>query len=32
MHINGVKRMVLARGGLHEVKRTSPLTARMVAW
>ncbi|KAG9604352.1 hypothetical protein KCU77_g4606, partial [Aureobasidium melanogenum] len=32
MHIQGVRRMVHARGGIHEVKRTSPLTARMVSW
>ncbi|KAM5378109.1 hypothetical protein ACJZ2D_004567 [Fusarium nematophilum] len=32
MHINGVKRMVGVRGGIDQVRRTSPLTARMVAW
>ncbi|KAF1828899.1 hypothetical protein BDW02DRAFT_584146 [Decorospora gaudefroyi] len=32
MHINGVKRMVQMRGGIHQLKLTSPLTARMVAW
>ncbi|KAI5458810.1 hypothetical protein BGZ63DRAFT_52493 [Mariannaea sp. PMI_226] len=32
MHINGVIRMVNMRGGIGEVKRTSPLTARMVSW
>ncbi|KAJ6438169.1 C6 zinc finger domain-containing protein [Purpureocillium lavendulum] len=32
MHIDGVKRMVDVRGGIREVKRTSPLTARMVPW
>ncbi|KAF8853142.1 hypothetical protein BDZ45DRAFT_598946 [Acephala macrosclerotiorum] len=32
MHIEGVKRMVGVRGGIDEVKRTSPLTARMVSW
>ncbi|KAH0359164.1 hypothetical protein KCU65_g10102, partial [Aureobasidium melanogenum] len=32
MHIQGVRRMVHARGGIKEVKRTSPLTARMVSW
>ncbi|KAG0651509.1 hypothetical protein D0Z07_1534 [Hyphodiscus hymeniophilus] len=32
MHIDGVKRMVGVRGGLTEVKKTSPLTARMVPW
>ncbi|KAK9415615.1 putative Zn(2)-C6 fungal-type domain-containing protein [Seiridium unicorne] len=32
MHIDGVKRMVSTRGGIHEIKRTSPLTARMISW
>lgn len=32
MHIQGVLRMVAIRGGIHEVKRTNPLTARMVSW
>ncbi|TVY58737.1 hypothetical protein LCER1_G002042 [Lachnellula cervina] len=32
MHIDGVKRMVDFRGGINEVKGTSPLTARMVSW
>ncbi|KAL3957100.1 hypothetical protein ACCO45_007678 [Purpureocillium lilacinum] len=32
MHIDGVKRMVDVRGGISQVKRTSPLTARMVPW
>ena len=32
MHIDGVKRMVQMRGGIQQVKLTSPLTARMVAW
>ncbi|KFY35660.1 hypothetical protein V494_05719 [Pseudogymnoascus sp. VKM F-4513 (FW-928)] len=32
MHIEGVKRIVSIRGGINEVKRTSPLTARMVSW
>ncbi|ETS74551.1 hypothetical protein PFICI_13035 [Pestalotiopsis fici W106-1] len=32
MHIDGVKRMVSARGGISEVKRASPLTARMISW
>ncbi|KAL2209604.1 hypothetical protein CC79DRAFT_684759 [Sarocladium strictum] len=31
-HIDGVLRMVSVRGGISEVKRVSPLTARMVAW
>lgn len=32
MHIDGVKRIVSIRGGINEVKQTSPLTARMVSW
>ncbi|CAI6091726.1 unnamed protein product [Clonostachys chloroleuca] len=32
MHIAGVKRMVGIRGGINQVKTTSPLTARMVSW
>ncbi|KAJ5029038.1 hypothetical protein J3E73DRAFT_366406 [Bipolaris maydis] len=32
MHIEGVKKMVQIRGGIHALKLTSPLTARMVAW
>ncbi|KAE9366220.1 hypothetical protein N431DRAFT_352569 [Stipitochalara longipes BDJ] len=32
VHIDGVKRMVDVRGGLFNVKQTSPLTARMVPW
>ncbi|KAL7947013.1 hypothetical protein V8C42DRAFT_299530 [Trichoderma barbatum] len=32
MHIDGVKRMVSIRGGIDELKRRSPLTARMVSW
>ncbi|CAO2651657.1 Nn.00g042270.m01.CDS01 [Neocucurbitaria sp. VM-36] len=32
MHIEGVKRMVQMRGGMQQVKSTSPLTARMVSW
>jgi hypothetical protein len=32
MHIEGVKQLVGIRGGIGEVKRTSPLTARMIAW
>ncbi|KAL7920673.1 hypothetical protein ACQKWADRAFT_152349 [Trichoderma austrokoningii] len=31
-HIEGVKRMVTFRGGINQVKRRSPLTARMVSW
>lgn len=32
MHIEGVKRMVNARGGIDALKRITPLTARMVSW
>ncbi|KAL6406993.1 hypothetical protein AUP68_09814 [Ilyonectria robusta] len=32
MHIDGVKRMVSVRGGINDLKSTSPLTARMVSW
>ncbi|PTB65062.1 hypothetical protein BBK36DRAFT_1121534 [Trichoderma citrinoviride] len=32
MHIEGVKRLVSIRGGIDELKRRSPLTARMVSW
>jgi hypothetical protein len=32
MHIDGIKSMVRVRGGLQQVKATSPLTARMVSW
>lgn len=31
-HIEGVKSMVRMRGGIENVKATSPLTARMVSW
>ncbi|CRG88146.1 hypothetical protein PISL3812_05173 [Talaromyces islandicus] len=31
-HINAVKQMVKARGGINELKHTSPLTARMISW
>ncbi|KAF4973203.1 hypothetical protein FSARC_455 [Fusarium sarcochroum] len=31
-HINGAKRIVGIRGGIDQVKRASPLTARMIAW
>ena len=31
-HIEGVKSMVHMRGGIQQVKATSPLTARMVSW
>ncbi|KAH9222402.1 hypothetical protein DL95DRAFT_173440 [Leptodontidium sp. 2 PMI_412] len=32
MHVDAVKRMVAVRGGIAAVKRSSPLTARMVPW
>lgn len=32
MHVDGVKGMIAARGGLSRVKQSNPLTARMVAW
>lgn len=32
LHIDGVKRLIQLRGGIHRVKSQSPLTARMVAW
>ncbi|KAH6639845.1 hypothetical protein C7974DRAFT_139569 [Boeremia exigua] len=32
LHVDGVKRLVELRGGINSVRRTSPLTARMVAW
>ncbi|KAG9189208.1 hypothetical protein G6011_06076 [Alternaria panax] len=32
MHIDGVKEMVRLRGGIHLLKVTNPLTARMVSW
>ncbi|KAH7369525.1 hypothetical protein BKA65DRAFT_697 [Rhexocercosporidium sp. MPI-PUGE-AT-0058] len=32
MHVDAVKRMVTVRGGIAAVKRSSPLTARMVPW
>ncbi|KAH7131341.1 hypothetical protein EDB81DRAFT_808390 [Dactylonectria macrodidyma] len=32
MHIDGVKQMVSVRGGINQLKSTSPLTARMVSW
>ncbi|KAG8410836.1 hypothetical protein J3459_016276 [Metarhizium acridum] len=32
MHIKGVKKMISLRGGIGQVKHTSPLTARMVLW
>lgn len=31
-HIEGIKSMVRLRGGIHQVKLVSPLTARMTAW
>ncbi|KAH8896885.1 hypothetical protein GQ53DRAFT_680615, partial [Thozetella sp. PMI_491] len=32
MHIEGIKRIVDVRGGIDTLKRSSPLTARMVSW
>ncbi|KAH7319595.1 hypothetical protein B0I35DRAFT_215515 [Stachybotrys elegans] len=32
MHIEGAKQMVKVRGGIAEIKRVNPLTARMVCW
>lgn len=32
MHIGGVKKMIALRGGISQVRRTNPLTARMVSW
>ncbi|KHN97423.1 uncharacterized protein MAM_04438 [Metarhizium album ARSEF 1941] len=32
MHVSGVKEMIRMRGGISQVKHTSPLTARMVLW
>jgi hypothetical protein len=32
MHIEGVKRIVKVRGGISEIKKNNPLTARMVPW
>jgi hypothetical protein len=32
MHVDGLKRLIQLRGGINNVKRVSPLTARMVAW
>lgn len=32
MHIEGIKSIVGIRGGIAQVKLTSPLTARMVSW
>ncbi|KAL2268913.1 hypothetical protein VTJ83DRAFT_3759 [Remersonia thermophila] len=32
MHVNGVKKLVDMRGGISQVRQTSPLTARMVSW
>ncbi|KAF5025081.1 hypothetical protein F66182_2850 [Fusarium sp. NRRL 66182] len=31
-HIDGAKRIVSIRGGINQVKRVNPLTARMIAW
>lgn len=32
VHVEGVKRLVQLRGGINNIKHTSPLTARMVSW
>ncbi|KEY74721.1 hypothetical protein S7711_05470 [Stachybotrys chartarum IBT 7711] len=32
IHVDGMKQLVAVRGGLGEIRRTSPLTARMVPW
>ncbi|KAG9234983.1 hypothetical protein BJ875DRAFT_287337 [Amylocarpus encephaloides] len=32
MHISGAIRMVQVRGGLQEVNKSSPITARMIPW
>lgn len=32
MHIDGIINMVHLRGGIQQVKLTSPLTARMISW
>ena len=32
MHIEGVKSMVHARGGISRIKNSNALTARMVSW
>ncbi|KAH9899010.1 hypothetical protein F4778DRAFT_181660 [Xylariomycetidae sp. FL2044] len=32
MHVEGVKKLVHARGGINAVRQTNPLTARMVSW
>jgi hypothetical protein len=32
LHIDGLISMVRIRGGIRQVKRASPLTARMVSW
>ena len=32
MHIDGIKKMVQLRGGIQQVKQSSPLTARMISW
>ncbi|KAF4974219.1 hypothetical protein FZEAL_8857 [Fusarium zealandicum] len=31
-HIDGVKRIISLRGGIDQIRQTSPLTARMTAW
>lgn len=32
MHIDGIKSIIGLRGGIEQVKNSSPLTARMVTW
>jgi hypothetical protein len=32
MHIDGIKSIVRLRGGIEQVKQSSPLTARMISW
>lgn len=32
MHIEGIKEMVIIRGGIDQIKQSSPLTARMISW
>lgn len=32
MHMDGLRRMVYIRGGLHAVREASPMTANWVFW
>jgi hypothetical protein len=32
MHIDGLNRMVVIRGGLEKIKASSPTTANLVFW